>query len=692
MELISEQSVEGGVLTRVKHSSKVTGTSMTFAIFLPRKREELEGGCVPVLIYLSGLTCDDTNVCSKGGAFASATKSGLAMVFPDTSPRGAGVEGEDESWDFGTGAGFYVDATTEKFSKNYCMYSYVTVELPALLAKEYPFLSKKAVGITGHSMGGHGALTIAFKNPGIYASVSAFAPISNPSTCPWGEKAFGGYLGPDKAAWADYDATELMKAKGPFPFDDILIDVGLDDNFYKQKQLQPENLQAAAADKKQKLTLRMQPGFDHSYYFVSSFMEDHIAFHAKRLVGLAREESLSSVLARDEAILKAVEGMAGKPIKCKAMVAFAPKEDLVEEEIWVAPPKAGEVRVKVCANALCHTDVYTQSGQDPEGLFPSILGHEAGAVVVDVGEGVTSVVPGDHVVPAYTPQCCKPTCIFCQSSKTNLCPAIRGTQGKGVMPDGTSRFSLVRDGSTVYHFMGCSTFAEYTVLAEISCAKVPKEADLSEICLFGCGVSTGLGAVWNTTKVEPNSSVAVFGLGAVGLSVVQGAKMAGASRIFCIDINASKFDMARKLGGTDFVNPLDPAWEGKPIQQVLVGLSPTGFGIDYTFDCTGNVNVMRSALECAHRGWGKSCVIGVAASGHELSFRPFQVVTGRVVMGTAFGGWKSREAIPKLVNMMMAGELPIKHFITDTLQGVEKTNEAIHILEGGQCLRCVVKY
>ena len=260
------------------------------------------------------------------------------------------------------------------------------------------------------------------------------------------------------------------------------------------------------------------------------------------------------------------------------------------------------------------------------------------------------------------------------------------------MPDGTSRFSLVKDGSPIYHFMGCSTFAEYTVLAEISCAKVRKDAPLDEICLFGCGVSTGLGAVWNTAKVETGSSVAVFGLGAVGLSVIQGAKMAGATRIFAIDINPSKFDMAKELGATDFVNPADPSHAGKPVQQVLVGLSPTGFGIDFTFDCTGNVNVMRACVESSHRGWGKACVIGVAASGHELSFRPFQVITGRQVLGTAFGGWKSRSDVPKLVERLMAGQLPIKHFITHKLNGVDKTNEAIHILEGGQCLRCVVKY
>jgi S-(hydroxymethyl)glutathione dehydrogenase/alcohol dehydrogenase len=254
------------------------------------------------------------------------------------------------------------------------------------------------------------------------------------------------------------------------------------------------------------------------------------------------------------------------------------------------------------------------------------------------------------------------------------------------------RFTLASDGTPISHFMGCSTFSEYTVLAEISCAKISKSAPLDKACLFGCGVSTGLGAVWNTCKVESGATVAVFGLGAVGLAVVQGAQMAGASRIFAIDVNASKFEMAQRLGATDCVDPTDPAYEGKKIQEVIVGLSPSGFGIDYTFDCTGNVTVMRAALECAHRGWGKSCVIGVAPSGHELSFRPFQVVTGRQSVGTAFGGWKSRTDVPKLVQRMMDGQLPVDHFISHTLEGVDKTNEAIHILESGTCLRCVVRY
>jgi len=379
---------------------------------------------------------------------------------------------------------------------------------------------------------------------------------------------------------------------------------------------------------------------------------------------------------------------AGEPITCKAMVAFG-VNDLREEEIIVAPPKAGEVRVKVICNALCHTDVYTLSGADPEGLFPSILGHEAGAVVESVGEGVTSVKAGDHVVPGYTPQCKGSDCIFCMSPKTNLCPKIRGTQGKGLMPDGTSRFILKKDGSTIYHFMGCSTFAEYTVLAEISCAKISRTADLEKACLFGCGVATGLGAVWNSAKVEPFSSVAVFGLGAVGLAVIQGAKAVNCTSIVGIDVNASKFEIAKKLGATACFNPKD---YDKPIQHVLVENSPTKFGFDYTFDCTGNTDVMRSALEAAHRGWGESCVIGVAAAGKELATRPFQLITGRKWLGTAFGGWKTRDAIPMLVDKAEKGEICVDHFITHRFDGVAAQTKALEALKGGDCLRAVVRY
>jgi len=292
---------------------------------------------------------------------------------------------------------------------------------------------------------------------------------------------------------------------------------------------------------------------------------------------------------------------------------------------------------------------------------------------------------GDHVVPCYTPECKEPQCIFCASPKTNLCPKIRSTQGQGVMPDGTSRFSI--DGKPIYHFMGCSTFSEYTVIAAISAAKISTALPLEKACLFGCGVSTGLGAVWNTCKVEPGSSVAVFGLGAVGLAVIQAAKLTGASRIFAIDINKAKFGMATDLGATDCLCPSD---YDKPIQQVIVGL--TKWGVEYTFDCTGNVKVMRAALECAHRGWGQSCVIGVAASGQDIATRPFQLVTGRQWKGTAFGGWKSRSSVPVLVERCISGELPVDHYITHRFDGIESVNAAIDALHSGDCLRAVVRY
>lgn len=332
-----------------------------------------------------------------------------------------------------------------------------------------------------------------------------------------------------------------------------------------------------------------------------------------------------------------------QPIQCKAAVAYAPNTPLIVETITVDAPKAGEVRIKVIANALCHTDLYTWSGQDAEGKFPCILGHEAGGIVESIGSGVTSVKVGDKIIPCYTPECKESSCIFCMSKKTNLCPKIRSTQGQGVMPDGTTRFHI--NGKDIYHFMGCSTFSEYTVVSEISCAKISDNSPLDIVCLFGCGVSTGLGAAWNTCNVENNSTVAVFGLGAVGLAVIQASKSRGASRIFAIDIDNNKFEMALKLGATDCINSNQLPEGFVNVQNYIVSL--TKWGVDYTFDATGNVQVMRSALECAHRGWGQSCVIGVAPAGHEISTRPFQLVTGRQWKGTAFGGFKSRTEVPK---------------------------------------------
>ena len=316
----------------------------------------------------------------------------------------------------------------------------------------------------------------------------------------------------------------------------------------------------------------------------------------------------------------------GKTITCKAAVCWEPNSELVVEEIEVAPPKAGEVRIKVTASGVCHTDMYTKDGHDSEGMFPCILGHEGAGIVESVGEGVTSVAVGDYVIPLYIPECRE--CKFCKSGKTNLCSVIRSTQGKGVMPDGTSRFTC--KGQEVYHFMGTSTFAEYTVIAEISCAVISKDAPLDKVCLLGCGITTGVGAVLNTAKVEEGDVVAVFGLGGVGVSVVQGARLAGASRIIGVDLNPDKFAMAMEFGATECVNPAE---FDKPIQTVLVEM--TDGGVDHSFEAIGNVNTMRAALECCHKGWGTSTIIGVAPAGAEISTRPFQLVTGRKWQGSA---------------------------------------------------------
>src|SRR3990167_5619785 len=357
-------------------------------------------------------------------------------------------------------------------------------------------------------------------------------------------------------------------------------------------------------------------------------------------------------------------------MKTRAAVAWAAGQPLSIEEVDLEGPRAGEVMVKLTATGVCHTDAFTQSGADPEGIFPCILGHE-GAVAV-----------GDHVIPLYTPECGK--CKFCLSGKTNLCQAIRATQGKGLMPDGTSRFS--QNGKPIFHYMGTSTFSEYTVLPEISVAKISKQAPLDKVCLLGCGITTGIGAVLNTAKVTPGSTVAVFGLGGIGLSVIQGAVMAKASRILAIDINEDKFEMARMLGATDCVNPQK---YDKPIQEVIVDL--TDGGVDYSFECIGNVNVMRSALECCHKGWGESIIIGVAGAGQEISTRPFQLVTGRVWRGTAFGGVKGRTQLPDYVNRYMKGEIKIDEFITYTMP-LDRINEAFDLMHDGKAIRSVILY
>ncbi|UGB37906.1 S-(hydroxymethyl)glutathione dehydrogenase/class III alcohol dehydrogenase [Frateuria soli] len=370
-------------------------------------------------------------------------------------------------------------------------------------------------------------------------------------------------------------------------------------------------------------------------------------------------------------------------MKSRAAVAWEAGKPLSIEEVDLAGPKAGEVLVRIVATGVCHTDAFTLSGADPEGLFPAILGHEGGGIVEEVGEGVTTLAVGDHVIPLYTPEC--GTCEYCRSGKTNLCQRIRATQGQGLMPDGTSRFS--KDGRMIHHYMGTSTFSEYTVLPEIAVAKINKAAPLEKVCLLGCGITTGIGAVLNTARVEPGASVAVFGLGGIGLSVVQGAVMAKAGRIVVVDTNPAKFEMARMLGATDFVNPKD--YPDTPIQQVIVEL--TGGGVDYSFECIGNVEVMRSALECCHKGWGESVIIGVAGAGQEIRTRPFQLVTGRVWRGSAFGGVKGRSQLPGYVDRYLAGEIRIDEMVSQELP-LERINEAFDAMHEGRVIRSVIRY
>ena len=366
----------------------------------------------------------------------------------------------------------------------------------------------------------------------------------------------------------------------------------------------------------------------------------------------------------------------------KAAVAFASGKPLTIETVQLAPPQEGEVLVEIKATGVCHTDAYTLSGADPEGLFPSILGHEGAGVVVEVGKGVTSVKPGDHVIPLYIPECRQ--CPYCLSMKTNLCQAIRSTQGKGVMPNGTSRFSL--DGKPLYHYMGTSTFANYTVLPEISLAKIRQDAPLEKVCLIGCGITTGIGAVINTAKVEPGANVVVFGLGGIGLNVIQGAKMVGANKIIGVDLNPEKRTLAEQYGMTDFVNPREIDGD---LVAYLVEL--TDGGADYSFECIGNVNVMRQALECCHKGWGVSVIVGVAGAGEEISTRPFQLVTGRVWKGTAFGGARGRTDVPKIVDWYTSGKIDIDAMVTHTMS-LEKINDAFELMHKGESIRSVITF
>ncbi len=369
-------------------------------------------------------------------------------------------------------------------------------------------------------------------------------------------------------------------------------------------------------------------------------------------------------------------------MKVKAAVAWAAGEPLTIEEVDLQPPQKGEVLIKLIATGVCHTDAFTLSGDDPEGIFPAILGHEGGGVVEAVGEGVTTLKVGDHVIPLYIPEC--KTCKFCMSGKTNLCQAVRSTQGKGLMPDGTTRFS--KDGKPIFHYMGTSTFAEKTVVPEIALAKVDLNAPLEKVCLLGCGVTTGIGAVLNTAKVPEGATVAVFGIGGIGLSVIQGAVMAKANKIIAIDVNPEKKAIAQKLGATEFINPKDIH---KPIAEHIVEI--TGGGVDFSFECVGNVELMRAALECCHKGWGESIIIGVAGAGQEISTRPFQLVTGRVWRGSAFGGVKGRSELPGYVDQYMAGKINLDDLVTFEMP-LEEINKAFDYMHEGKAIRSVIRY
>ncbi|MDB4940507.1 MAG: S-(hydroxymethyl)glutathione dehydrogenase [Labilithrix sp.] len=369
-------------------------------------------------------------------------------------------------------------------------------------------------------------------------------------------------------------------------------------------------------------------------------------------------------------------------MKVRAAIAYEARKPLVVEEVDLEGPKAFEVLVQLKATGICHTDEFTLSGADPEGLFPAIFGHEGAGIVVDVGPGVTSLAKGDHVIPLYTPECRQ--CKSCLSQKTNLCTAIRATQGKGLMPDGTSRFSI--GGKMIHHYMGCSTFSSYTVMPEIALAKIRPDAPFEKVCYIGCGVTTGIGAVLNTAKVEPGANVVVFGLGGIGLNVVQGARMAGADMIIGVDINPAREELARKLGMTHFVNPKEVAGDLVPF---LVDL--TKGGADYSFECVGNVELMRQALECCHRGWGVSVIVGVAGAGQEIKTRPFQLVTGREWKGTAFGGVRGRTEVPRIVDWYMDKKIDIDSMITHVLP-LDRINEGFELMREGKSIRAVVTY
>ena len=659
LKLEKESFQFGGCLKRYSHLSNVNNCIMHFTIFLP---PAVQTGPVPTLYWLSGLTSTDENFSIKAGAQAEAARLGLAIVMPDTSPRDAGIPGESNVWNVGTGAGFYLNATHPPWSRHYRMYDYIVDELPTLVESEFRVIPGLC-SISGFSMGGHGALVISLRNPGRFASVSALAPICHPIEAEIAREAFTAYLGDDSSTWRAYDATCLVNDGTPFT-SDILVDQGSADSFLLDGNLKVDEFSDACRTAGLVVTINMRHKYGHDYYFVSTFIAEHLRFHhralMKRYSPLPVKQPVSTAL----------------PIHCKAAVAWAPRERLWVEDVQVAPPRKGEVRLQVLASSICHTDLYTLAGADPEGVFPCILGHEAACIVESVGEDVSLAV-GDYVIPSFSPQC--HNCEFCTSG-VNQCCAVRSYQGRGVMSDSTSRFTC--NGQPIYHFMGCSTFSEYTVVAEISCAKISPKLSPAKACLLSCGVSTGLGAVWNSCKVRPGESVVVFGLGPVGLAAIQAAKAVSAHPIVGIDINRTNFPLALSLGATvcldstaalaDFVGP---------------------WGSDYSIDCTGDVSAMRDAFEAVHRGGGVSCIVGVAGAGEEIKTRPFNLITGRKWIGSSFGGWRLRSDIPRIVERVVFGEIVVDHFVSEVLQGgVHDIAKAVDLQRKGSCLRVVVEF
>ena len=642
IQLVKDIKQHGGHLRQFVHESRTLNAPFRFTVYLPPASRYAE---LPWVLWLSGIQCTDENFVIKSGAQAVAAELSLVLVVPDTMPRGVGLQEEVSS--------FYVDATRPPFSHHVQMFTYLSTEFIDLVETVFPVIPGLR-SISGHSMGGHGAILLAQKNPALFRSVSALAPLCSLTRSPTPEPSLL-RLFKDFSEATEYDTLDLLTA--PFTAE-LLIDVGTRDDFLLNKKLLVDEFVQKCRDVGQVVRYRRRPDYDHGYFFVSSFIREHLVWHAQRLT-LSRPP-------RPYAVPLTPEGGA-QPIICKAVICDGPSAPLRVADVAVAPAQSGEVRLKILETSLCHTDVYTWSGADPEGRFPVILGHEAFGVVESVGDGVQSLQPGDFVVPLYVPQC--NSCAACLSGKTNLCSSIRKTQGEGVMPDGTSRFREVATGAELRHFMGVSSFAEFTVVPEIALAKLD-DSYTPAACLLGCAVPTGWGAVWNTAAVTPGASVAVFGLGGVGLAVVQACKVAGAADIVAVDPNEFKHNIAFNLGATRCCS----------FDEFTADGDLTNF--DFTFECTGNVDVMNKALEVSAKGWG----VSVAKAGEEV-----HLVTGRQWRGTAFGGWRGRRDVPQLARRVCAGQLRTDVFVTHVFKGVDGVLDAWETMKTAFCVKPLVR-